>query len=673
MTQEAVARARWAMPLWLRILGWVTGVALTVALCLAGGIAATVERTARALPGYEAMKATPQGRTIRILAADGSLLQTLGPAYGEWLPAARIPDVMKRAIIAIEDRRFESHHGVDPRALARVTYLAWKYRGTGRRLQGASTITQQAARTVFLSRRYDLSRKIREMVIAMAMERRLDKQRILELYLNRVYLGGGAYGIDAASRRFFGHPATELTLSEASLLAGLAKAPSDLSPSDDPAPAFARQRLVLAAMVSTGAADPASARRAVEAHPAFAPEPKARADGTSAYFADWIRPQIDILAADQTTGTIDVHTTLDPRLQTLATGAVGANVPKVAQGAIVTLDADGAVRALVGGRDYSASPYNRATQAVRQPGSSFKLFVYLVALERGMRPGSAVVDAPVTIDGWSPRNSTGGNIGTTSLANAFAQSINTVAARIGQRVGTATIASMAHRFGITTPVNTDPAMVLGSSEARLIDMTRAYASIAAAGVAVTPYGIARITSGGRTIYERASEPRLLVTPQVARDMAAMLQNNVARGTGTAAQIGRPTGGKTGTTTSGRDGWFLGFSSGLTTGVWIGRDDARPIDGLQGGRAPARTFAAYMRKAVEGRPSDDEIPLDRSGGASLGGPAGPPRTAAAPAAAGEDDAGVILGDETPTERSEGERPAVPPRDRTRSRAIPMTDQ
>jgi penicillin-binding protein 1A len=257
---------------------------------------------------------------------------------------------------------------------------------------------------------------------------------------------------------------------------------------------------------------------------------------------------------------------------------------------------------MVGGTDYVSSIYNRATQAVRQPGSSFKLFVYLAAMEAGHKPEDSVVDEPVTIDGWSPRNDSRRNSGPVSLRTAFAYSLNTVAAKLGQEVGFTTIADMARRFGITTPVNTHPAMVLGTSDVRLIDMTRAFASVAAKGVDVVPYGITRVTANGQTIYtHEVDRSRVLVAPYVAAEMTDLLQTAVNTGTGREAQIGRPVAGKTGTTTSLKDGWFLGFSSGLTTGVWMGRDDARPVRGLHGGTAPARAFAAFMKPATATRP------------------------------------------------------------------------
>jgi penicillin-binding protein 1A len=328
------------------------------------------------------------------------------------------------------------------------------------------------------------------------------------------------------------------------------------------------------------------------------PEPK---QNSVRYFTDWALPQLDVLI-DEQKQPLEVWTTLDPAMQRAGDAAIRGNVPGGAQGALVTLDRDGAVRAMVGGTDYVSSNYNRATQAVRQPGSSFKLFVYLAALEAGHKPEDTIVDEPVTIDGWSPRNDSRHNSGPVSLRTAFAYSLNTVAAKLGQQVGFATVADMARRFGITTPVNTHPSMVLGTSDVRLIDMTRAYASVGANGVAVTPYGITKVTSNGQTIYaHEVDNGHVLVAPNVAAEMIDLLQTAVNTGTGRAAQIGRPVAGKTGTTTSNKDGWFLGFSSGLTTGVWMGRDDARPIPGLHGGTAPARAFAAAMKPDTERRP------------------------------------------------------------------------
>lgn len=584
-----------------RILKWVLIGGVTLAL--AGFIALTIAvYTARAsLPSFEELKSSPNGQMIRVHAADGTVIVSLGPSYGEWIEYSKIPAPMRDAMVAIEDRRFRSHWGVDPVALARVTKFAFDNRGTDRRLQGASTITQQVARTIFLSNKYDLGRKAREMVLALALERKFTKDQILELYLNKVYFGGGAYGIDAASRTFFGHPATNLTLSESAVIAGLVKAPSRYSPTADAEAAIGRASVVLDVMVETGALTRPQADAARPAEVKLAAAPK---QNSVRYFTDWALPQLEVLI-DETEAPLDVWTTIDLRMQNAATQAIQANTPAGAQGALVSLDRDGAVRAMVGGRDYVSSIYNRATQATRQPGSAFKLFVYLAALEAGHKPDDQVVDEQVTIGGWSPRNNSGRFSGEMSLRSAFAYSINTVAAKLGQEVGFGTVADMARRFGITTPVNTQPAMVLGTSNVRLIDMTRAFASVANKGVGVTPYAITRVTANGAVIYQHEVDTsRVLVAPYVAAQMTDLMQTAVATGSGRAAQIGRPVAGKTGTTTSNKDGWFLGFSSGLTTGVWMGRDDAKRVGGLQGGTAPARAFAAFMRPAVAGRPVEE---------------------------------------------------------------------
>ena len=583
---------------WKRIALWTLGTGGALALIALVALIVAVYSTRATLPSYDELKSSPNGQMIRVHAADGTVLVSLGPSYGEWIKYDQIPQVMKDAIVAVEDRRFEHHWGVDPWGLARAVRIGIANRGSGKRLQGASTITQQVARTIFLSNKYDFGRKMREAMLALALERKFSKQQILELYLNKVYFGGGAYGIDAASRKFFGHPATNLTLAEAAVIAGLVKAPSHYSPTADAEAAVGRASVVLSVMAETGKISQATAASTDPRTVRIAPEPK---QNSVRYFTDWALPQLEVLI-DESEAPLEVWTTLDLNMQRAADDAIRANAPDGAQGALVSLDRDGAVRAMVGGKDYVASIYNRATQAERQPGSAFKLFVYLAALEAGHKVDDVVVDEPVSINGWSPRNSSGRNSGEMTLRTAFAYSINTVAAKLGQEVGFTTVASMARRFGITTPINTQPAMVLGTSNVRLIDMTRAFASVSQKGVAVTPYGITRVTANGNVIYQHEVDTsHVLVAPYVAAQMTDLLQTAVNTGTGRAAQIGRPVAGKTGTTTSNKDGWFLGFSSGLTTGVWMGRDDARMVPGLQGGTAPARAFAAFMRKAVANRP------------------------------------------------------------------------
>src|SRR5690348_3221459 len=576
--------------------GILKGLAYAALLTVLALIVAVAVATAY-LPSYSDLtKRNDLGQMIRVRAANGQVLVSMGPSFGNWLTYDQIPPEMRAALISTEDRRFRSHVGVDPIGLVRAVGSALV---EGHRVRATSTITQQLARNIFLTNKRDYVRKLKEAILALALERKFSKDQILELYLNREYFGGGAYGIDAASRKFFGHSADHLSLGEAAILAGLVKAPSNYSPTADVEAARARSGVVLETMAKNGFITPDEAQAA---NPAAIKIQQTTSNNSVRYFTDWALPQLDTLI-DQTTEPIDVWTTLDPGMQAAADRSIRANAPDGAQGALVAIDRDGAVRAMVGGKDYVSSIYNRATQAERQPGSAFKLFVYLSALESGMKPTDTIVDEPVTIDGWSPRNAERQNLGPVSLREAFSRSINTVSAKIGQQVGFSTIADMARRFGITTPISTYPSMVLGSSDVRLIEMTRAFASVANNGVAVTPYGIRRVvTADGRLLYNHdADEERVLVAPWVAAEMTDLLQSAVLSGTGRAAQIGRPVAGKTGTTTSNKDGWFIGFSSGLTTGVWMGRDDARTVAGLQGGTAPARAFAAFMQVATANRP------------------------------------------------------------------------
>src|SRR3954470_12756664 len=574
----------------------IKGLAYAAVLGLLALIVAVAVATAY-LPSYGTLtKRTNLGQMIRVRAANGQVLVAVGPSFGKWLPYDQIPPEMRAAMIAVEDRRFRSHIGVDPIGIGRAVVSSVS---NNRRVSATSTITQQLARNIFLTNNRSFVRKIKEGVLALALERKFSKDQILELYLNREYFGGGAYGIDAASRKFFGHGADQLSLGEAAIMAGLVKAPSNYSPTADVEAARSRSGVVLQTMARNGFISP---EVAAAANPAEVRIQQTTSNNSVRYFTDWALPQLDQLI-DQTTEPIDVWTTLDPNMQAAADRAIHANAPNGAQGALVSMDRDGAVRAMVGGKDYVDSIYNRATQATRQPGSAFKLFVYLSALESGMKPTDTIVDEPVTIDGWTPRNSTRTNLGPVTLREAFSRSINTISAKIGQQLGFSTIADMARRFGITTPISTFPAMVLGSSDVRLIDMTRAFSSVANKGVAITPYAIRKvITADGRQLYAReGDDERVLVAPWVAAEMTDLLQSAVLTGTGRAAQIGRPVAGKTGTTTSNKDGWFIGFSSGLTTGVWMGRDDARTVPGLQGGTAPARAFHDLMVRAVANRP------------------------------------------------------------------------
>lgn len=551
------------------------------------------------IDSFEDMKASPNGQMIRVRAADGTVIQSLGPSFGRWLTIDQLPDEMKEAMVAVEDRRYYMHPGVDPIGITRSFYVRAI---EGRWTQGGSTITQQLARNVYLNNNKEFGRKIREIILALAIETKFSKDQILELYLNKVYFGGGAYGVDAASRKFFDHGAEKLSLAEAAIIAGLVKAPSRYSPTADAKAALGRAGVVIEVMQDAGMITASEAASVKPADVKLASEPP---QDSVRYFTDWALPQLDGLI-DETEKPIDVWTTLDLKMQRAATAAIAANAPRGAQGALVAIDRDGAVKAMVGGTDYVTSNYNRAVTATRQPGSAWKLFVYLTALEAGFRPEDKVEDKPVEIEGWAPKNSGGNYAGEITLRTAFAYSKNTVAAQIGEEVGTSSIANMARRFGITTPINTQPSMVLGTSDTRVIDMTRAFAAVAAKGRSITPYGISKVTTiDGDVIYSAKPQKSIqLVEDWVAGGMTDLMQSAVATGTGRAANIGRPVAGKTGTTSSNKDGWFLGFSSGLTTGVWMGRDDARAVGGLEGGRAPAQAWAAFMRVAVAGRPVEN---------------------------------------------------------------------
>jgi penicillin-binding protein 1A len=551
------------------------------------------------ISSFEDLKASPNGQMVRVRAADGTVIQTLGPSFGRWIPVRELPKEMKNAMIAVEDRRYYMHPGVDPIGIARSFWVRLQ---SGQWKQGGSTITQQLARNIYLNNNREFGRKLREIILAMALETKFSKDQILELYLNKVYFGGGAFGVDSASRKFFDHGAEELDLAESAIIAGLVKAPSHYSPTADAEAAIGRAGVVIKVMQDAGMI---TAEEAAKVKPAKVKIASQKSQDAVRYFTDWALPQLDNLI-DETEKPIDVWTTIDLGMQRTASAAITANVPRGSQGALVSIDRDGAVRAMVGGTSYAKSNYNRAVTAVRQPGSAWKLFVYLAAIEAGYRPEDKVVDEPVTIGGWSPKNSGGNFAGEMTLRTAFAYSKNTVAAKLGEEVGTSSVASMARRFGITTPISTTPAMVLGSSETRVIDMTRAFASVAARGRSITPYGISKVTTiDGDVIYRhKASGGTQLVEPYVAAGVTDLMQSAVATGTGRAAQIGRPVAGKTGTTTSNKDGWFLGFSSGLTTGVWMGRDDARAVGNLQGGTAPAKAWAAFMRVATAKRPVEN---------------------------------------------------------------------
>ncbi|MGB3724094.1 MAG: PBP1A family penicillin-binding protein [Pacificimonas sp.] len=584
---------------------WKGGLGLTLLAVILVVVAVGI--TMASIPSFEELRRSPVGQSVRVKSADGAVLVNQGPSYGGWLSYDETPPVMVGTMLAVEDRRYMSHPGVDMLGLGRSIYEAVT---TGNPARATSTITQQLARNIFLSNERTYSRKAREAVLALAMERKFSKQQIVELYLNRVYFGGGAYGVDAASRRFFGHSASTLAPAEAAIIAGLVKAPSRFAPSADAERARDRAYVVASLMQRSGVTDDAARVKSEIAALAFAPQPK---QNDVRYFTDWVLGQVDRLT-DETQEPLVVTTTLLSGMQVAAETAVKEQTPEGVQAALLAMSHDGAVRAMMGGKDYVDSNYNRATVAERQPGSAWKLFVYLAAIEGGVLPDDIVSDKPVSIEGWSPRNYGRSYRGDITVRDAFARSSNTVAAQLGARQGFSTVADMAQRFGIDTDISRRPAMTLGTSTVRLIEMTSAYAAVARGGIAVEPYGITRIeTANGRLLYERnVRTPRVLVAPWVATNMTNLLESVTTQGTGRAAQIDRPVAGKTGTTSDYRDGYFVGFTGDLTAGVWMGRDDNAPVPGLTGGAAPARAFAAFMGAATKGmpvQPLNSEIAFD----------------------------------------------------------------
>ncbi len=507
----------------------------------------------------------------------GQVIATYGDVVGERLRLADMPAALPAAVVAVEDRRFWRHHGIDPIGLVRAF---WVDVTAGRVVQGGSTLTQQVAKTLFLSNARTFRRKVQELLLTIWLEHHFTKAEILEIYLNRVYLGSGTWGMDAAARMYFGVSARRITLWQAAVLAGLPRAPSRFNPRTSPSAAAARAREVLAAMVDTGSISEAQARDAA-AHIAF--PAVGRWEG---WFADYAADQADMILRPGTDAVL--HSTLDSRLQAVAESQMRTmlNGPgaaaDVSQGALVVLDAStGAIRAMVGGRDYQESPYNRAVLARRQPGSAFKVFTWVAALEHGKRPEDTVLDAPIRIGHWSPANFEHRYLGPVTLEEALAQSINTAAVRLLLEVGgPRVVAATARRFGIADRLPDDASLALGTGEVGVLELTAAYAPFCNGGMRVTPFAL----------NVQARPPERVLDPQRAAMMGRMLAAVVSRGTGRAAAIpGRIVIGKTGTTQDFRDAWFVGCTDGDVIGVWFGNDDNRPMNGVMGGNLPARLF------------------------------------------------------------------------------------
>ena len=523
-----------------------------------------------------------------LLSAEGRPIARRGAIKDKPVTVAELDPMTPAAFIAIEDRRFRRHWGVDPRAVGRAMVANVKAGGVR---QGGSTITQQLAKTSFLSSDRSLKRKAQEVIIAFWLEGWLTKDEILARYLSSVYFGDGVYGLRAASRHYFGRSPENLNLGQSAMLAGMVQAPSRLAPTRNLDLARKRSKLVLQAMADTGVITLAEARGARMARPVARPEKIP----TGTYFADWVAPAAQ-KAFDADYGEVRVATTLDADLQRLAVRAVSNAPIGDAQAALVAMRPDGRVVAMVGGRSYSKSPFNRATQARRQPGSAFKLFVYLAALRAGYRPDDIIEDSPITIDGWSPANVDGVYRGPITLRQAFLRSSNAAAVRLSERVGRQNVLRAARELGISSPLPDSPSVALGTAGVSLLELTGAYAAIAGGRYPVRPRGLplGDEDEGFASFFQRGG------SLDRERDWAPMLDLLWAaanEGTGRRAALRVPTFGKTGTTQNNRDALFVGFAGNLVVGVWVGRDDDQSLGRVTGGTAPARIWRNFMTSAL----------------------------------------------------------------------------
>ncbi len=560
------------------------------------------------LPSIDELDKFARAPSILVKSEDGQIVGSFGDIYGDYVGFDDLPASLIDAVLATEDRNFYYHIGIDPFGLARALIVDIK---AGKIVQGGSTITQQVAKNVFLTPERSIIRKIKEMILAIKLEWRFTKQEILSIYLNRVYLGAGSYGVDAAARRYFGVPARDMTLSESAIIAGLLKAPSRFAPTSNPELARRRAQQVLLNMQDAGYLSGEQTQKAI-ADLGKAMENRQHSSQSALYFTDWILDQIPEYVGSVEEDLI-VITTLRPDWQALAEKALTQVMDKegetyeAAQAAILAMTPDGAVRAMIGGRSYGASQYNRATQAMRQPGSAFKPFVYLAALEAGVTPETLVDDRPITIPAvggdWSPRNYTGKYLGTITVREALTESINTVAAQIAINVGLDRVINIAHRLGIASPIDPVPSIALGSIEVSLLELTTAYAHLAAEGNLVIPHGILEIqNTGGDVLYQRhPSRLGAVLGKNTVGQINDMLMNVIENGTGQRARIGRPAAGKTGTTSDYRDAWFVGYTPQLITGVWIGNDDNAPMKKVTGGMLPAAIWHDFMVAALAGAP------------------------------------------------------------------------
>lgn len=582
-----------------RLIYWSLVLALWALIAAVGTIAFAVST----LPPIQTLEVPKRPPTVEIVGTDGRPLITRGEMSGTDISIKELPPYLPRAFVAIEDRRFFSHFGIDPIGLIRAAAANVLRRGVS---QGGSTITQQLAKNLFLTQERTLWRKMQEVVLALWLERRFSKTEILELYLNRVYFGSGAYGVEAAAQRYFGKPAREVKVAEAAMLAGVVKSPSRLAPSRNPDGAERRARAVLAAMTELGFVTETMAKSAL-AQPAHAI--KTADTGSLNYVADWIMDVLDDLVG-RVEQDLVVETSIDPTLQAAAEKALTDELAlkgqklDVAQGALVAITPEGAVRAMVGGRNYAESQFNRAVAAKRQPGSAFKPFVYLTALERGLTPETVREDKPVALKGWKPENYSREYHGPVTLTQALALSLNTVAVRLTLEVGPRAVAKTAYRLGIASKLDANPSLALGTSEVSLIELTCAYAPFANGGNATMPYVVARVrTRAGKILFTHAPQKLgRIIEPRHIAMMNAMMRETLVSGTAQRAQLpGWAAAGKTGTSQDFRDAWFVGYTGHLVTGVWLGNDDSSPTKKATGGALPVDIWSRFMKVAHQGVP------------------------------------------------------------------------
>src|SRR5260221_2878660 len=581
----------------VRLFYWGVVLGLWAAIALVGVIVWVVAH----LPPIQALEIPKRPPTIEIVGFDGSVLATRGEMPGANVSLKELPPYLPKAFIAIEDRRFYSHYGVDPLGIARAAVANVLHRRVS---QGGSTLTQQLAKNLFLTQERTLQRKLQEVDLALWLERKHSKSEILELYLNRVYFGSGAYGVEAAAQRYFGKSAKNVTIAEAAMLAGLVKSPSRLAPNRNPEGAEQRAQIVLTAMADAKFITDAQAQASI-GHPSYNVKPVGA--GTVNYVADWIGEVLDDLVG-QIDQSIVVETTIDPKLQGVAEASIidelAAKSVKfnVSQGALVAMTPDGAVRAMVGGRNYAESQYNRAVTAKRQPGSAFKPFVYLTAIESGLTPETIRQDAPLDVKGWKPENYSREYFGPVTLTQALSISLNTHAVRVGLEVGPKNVVRTAHRLGIASKLDANPSIALGTSAGSMIELVGAYAPVATGGQGVSPHVVTKIRNlEGKVLYARpADQLGQVIEPRHVAMMNTMMQETLLSGTARKAEIpGWMAAGKTGTSQDFRDAWFIGYTANLVTGVWLGNDDNSPTRKATGGGLPVEVWTRFMRSAHQG--------------------------------------------------------------------------